>query len=49
MNGCQEGVGFMSLRSVEEILRLMEECLWLNDGSYELLLAELEDHPDYDG
>lgn len=37
------------LRSIDELLLLMEACLWLNDGSYELLNAELEDHPDNDG
>ena len=37
------------VRSVAAILALMEECLYLNDGSYEILQRELEDHPDWDG
>ena len=37
------------VRSVATILTLMEECLYLNDGSYEILQRELEDHPDWDG
>ena len=36
------------VRSVATILALMEECLYLNDGSYEILQRELENHPDWD-
>ena len=42
-------VGDKPVRSVATILALMEECLYLNDGSYEILQRELEDHPDWDG
>jgi hypothetical protein len=37
------------VRSVAAIRERMEECLYLNDGSYGILQRELEDHPDWDG
>ena len=42
-------VGDKPVRSVATILALMEECLYLNDGSYKILQRELENHPDWDG
>ena len=45
----EEPVEAKPKRSVATILALMEECLYLDDGSYEILQRELEDHPDWDG
>ena len=45
----EEPVEAKPKRSVATILALMEECLYLNDGSYKILLRELEGHPDWDG